>query len=398
MPKVRRFYLYRGLLYLSPWMPIWVIFLQQERGLNLVQIATLDAIFWAVLATCEIPAGIIADTFGCRRSVASGIALQACSILLYTLAPTYELLLVANIMWALAVSFISGADQSLLFDTLRSVKQEQEYARVAGRSQAIVLGGAALGSVIGGYLGSFSLILPMIVTSVLNLLALVVVLTLDEPSTTSRSTNRRTFTHIAREMVQILRGKTSLRYILFYAALLPLATYIVSMVYLQLYARSLGFSVLAIGFLLMGVRGAGIVGSLVAHFLEKRIAQSVRLLLAPVFVVTALLMMALLDSLPGIIIFIIACTVPAALQPSIEKLIMERVPDDVRATAMSLQSLLFTASLLVVEPAFSFLADSRSYSVAYTALAGFIGLTIGGLSIWRLFASGTRPPHQQTAV
>src|SRR5437764_1153427 len=40
--NVRRFYVYRFLVNMQLWLPIWVLYLQEERGLTLAQITGLD--------------------------------------------------------------------------------------------------------------------------------------------------------------------------------------------------------------------------------------------------------------------------------------------------------------------------------------------------------------------
>ena len=56
-----KFYFFRFLVDFQLWLPIWVIYLQKERGLSLSQITFLDAPFWLVLGCMEVPTGAVAD-------------------------------------------------------------------------------------------------------------------------------------------------------------------------------------------------------------------------------------------------------------------------------------------------------------------------------------------------
>src|SRR5687768_13131303 len=108
--NITRFYIYKALASFGLWTPIWVLYLQQRRGLSLGEITVMDAGFWAVLALAEIPTGAVADTFGRKTSMVVGIALQAFSFGIYGLATTFPALFAANLLWGVAISFVSGAD------------------------------------------------------------------------------------------------------------------------------------------------------------------------------------------------------------------------------------------------------------------------------------------------
>jgi hypothetical protein len=51
----------------------------------------------------------MADTFGRQRSLLAAVCLAAFSISFFVLAPTYPLLFLANALWAIAMTFDSGA-------------------------------------------------------------------------------------------------------------------------------------------------------------------------------------------------------------------------------------------------------------------------------------------------
>ena len=64
--NIRKSYLYRFLMEFQLWWPIWVIYLQRERGLSLTQITLLDLPFFFLMVLAEVPTGAIADRFGRR--------------------------------------------------------------------------------------------------------------------------------------------------------------------------------------------------------------------------------------------------------------------------------------------------------------------------------------------
>src|ERR1051325_7680308 len=74
---------------------MWVIYLQQQHGLNLTQVTLVDVAFWIAAALGEVPTGIVADTFGRKTSLAIGSGLMGVSIFAWTFAPTVPLIILA---------------------------------------------------------------------------------------------------------------------------------------------------------------------------------------------------------------------------------------------------------------------------------------------------------------
>jgi len=61
LPKA---YLFQFLMSFQLWWPIWVLYLQEKRGLSLTQITALESIFWLIILVAQVPAGAIADRQG----------------------------------------------------------------------------------------------------------------------------------------------------------------------------------------------------------------------------------------------------------------------------------------------------------------------------------------------
>ena len=154
-------------------LPVWVIFLQEKHGLSLTQVTLLDSAFWFTMVLTEIPTGAVADTLGRKHSQIIGMILATGAILLFGFAPNYPLLIFANSLWAFAITFISGADLAFFYDTLRELGREEEYPKYRGQLSAMVMATIAISSLLGGFLGEFSLVATFWVTAVLMVVGLV---------------------------------------------------------------------------------------------------------------------------------------------------------------------------------------------------------------------------------
>jgi hypothetical protein len=94
----------------------------------------------------------------------------------------------------------------------------------------------------------------------------------------------------------------------------------------------------------------------------------------PVLIVACLIALGA-SRTPLNIAFIVAIAfVTEVVRPQVAALIQDAVPDQIRATVISLRSLLITLILAVSEPALGALADRFGLSAAYLGLAGLIGV------------------------
>ena len=163
--NIPKFFIYRVIYNFMLFLPVWVIFLQRKHDLTLTQVTLLDSAFWLTMALTEVPTGAVADTLGRKQSQIIGMILVTVSILLFGLAPNYPLLILANSLWAFAITFISGADLAFFYDTLRELGREAEYPRYRGMLSAMVMASIAVSSLLGGLLGEISLVATFLVTA-----------------------------------------------------------------------------------------------------------------------------------------------------------------------------------------------------------------------------------------
>jgi hypothetical protein len=75
--------------------------------------------------------------------------------------------------------------------------------------------------------------------------------------------------------------------------------------------------------------------------------------------------------------------VTAVLRPLLLNRIQSEVPDDLRATLLSMQSLMFTLLLTMSEPVLGLIADRSGLPASYVGLAGGLGV----LTLYLLWTS-----------
>ena len=361
---------------------IWVIYLQQERGLTLAEAAMIDATFFVAATLGEVPTGVVADIHGRTASLKIGVALICLSTFGWLLAPNVPLLVLAYAVMGIGATFLSGAEDALFYESLAAVGRSDDYVRLAGRISATYLGAGALASVLSGFVASISLALPFLIAGFLLLCALGVVFTLKEPQHTATiDTPRKSSTAILREAWALMRARPALRYPMFYLTLIPIVSYMVDGVFLQPQALALGVPIAGIGFVVMVVQLTHMAGATYAHRLRARFSEVRLVYAAPLVIVASLLLLAQFQVAPALLFILAIGFITSSVRPLVLGRIQSQVSNDIRATMISFQSLMFTCLLVVIQPSLAFVADRAGLPVAYVALAAGIGLLIFGL-LW----------------
>jgi MFS family permease len=157
-------------------------FFREWGGLSFVQIFALQTWFMLVCFLMEVPTGAVADRFGRKVSVACGGFLLAAASALYGTFPHLAVFVVAEALFAIAITLISGADEALAYDSLLAQGRELEASRVMARLEAAKLTGIFAGALLGAVVASrFGVRWPMLLQAVPLGLSGVVALTLTEP-------------------------------------------------------------------------------------------------------------------------------------------------------------------------------------------------------------------------
>jgi MFS family permease len=148
--NVRLLYLFWFLREFQLWIPVWIVFLTEERGFSLTQVTGAEGLFLVGVLLLEVPTGAVADNWGRSRSLGLGALFLAAAVLIFAFTTTFTVLLTSFMLWSVASTLMSGADNALLFDTLKAAGDEGTYERVAGRGHALNWAGVGVATFLGG--------------------------------------------------------------------------------------------------------------------------------------------------------------------------------------------------------------------------------------------------------
>src|SRR5258708_9896301 len=128
--NIRRLYAYQALKSFSLWMPVWIVFLQTDRGMTLAQVYVIAGIGWLVMAVSDVPAGALADAIGRKAVVVCGSALLTVGLGVLATVPGLAGVTVGYLLWAVGDSLISGTDLALLYESAALPARADDYATI----------------------------------------------------------------------------------------------------------------------------------------------------------------------------------------------------------------------------------------------------------------------------
>ncbi|MFT4037721.1 MAG: MFS transporter [Thermomicrobiales bacterium] len=370
--NIPRFYAYTFLTQLPLWSPIWVLYFTRE-GMSLVQIGTLEFAAMVLLALAEAPTGIVADVWGRKVSLMIGAGMQAVAmacILTQVLSPVF---LVGYLLLGLSYSFISGAGDALVYDSLQSADETGRFTHIASRYAMIAQAAGGLAAVAGGIVAARDMRACFLLTGVAAALGMAVAVTFREPPLgPEEPTHRPRFWQSLRAGAAIAAHDARVRAILLMGAIVFLYAEFVWMSLLQPYGMSVGVPVWLFGGLLLMARLCRVAGAFLAPRLAGRVPRLRLISAAAGIMAGALLGLGLAASIPALALIGVVSLAAAAVMPVLSAMLNDAIPSARRATIISLQSLVSMLGLAVVQWSFFALSDRVSAPFA----AGVSGILL----------------------
>src|SRR3712207_308645 len=195
-------------LFFMLWATVASVYRIEEVGLDPLRLVLLGTALEVAILVCEVPTGVLADTYGRRRSVMTGFLLMGSGFVLEGAVPTFATVLAAQAIWGVGYTFISGALEAWIADEA----PERDLGRVYLRGEQADYIGAFVGIPASVLLGLVALSLPLIVGGVLTIaLGLVLVLVMPErnfrPSPREGRSSLQHATTTARSGVRLVRSR-----------------------------------------------------------------------------------------------------------------------------------------------------------------------------------------------
>lgn len=352
---MKNIFYYNGVSNIMPELVVWMIYLKSS-GWSLGQIAVLEGTFTLFSAILEIPSGVIADKVGQKRSIQIG---EICCILYlstFFFPHNHILLFLGFILFALGLTLISGADVSLLYETLPS--KGKNYLKYVGRFNAIAIIAMAIGNTIGGVLADVSWTFLFVTAIILKAISLVLISSVkDNKNIDGNVTNISEIENNESGQVLLLFNyfRTNKKIILLIlSASLMTAAITTSYQYGPLVFESVHLTTPTISIIFGAISILGAFSAIIPDHITKTISQKTIIIISLISCVLMFILLLLFkNTITVVIIAIVAPNVIFELcNVILETNIQDKALDQIRASIISTvsfgTSLLITFSSLII--------------------------------------------------
>lgn len=152
-------------LFFMLWATVASVYRIEEVGLDPLRLVLLGTALEVAVLVFEVPTGVLADTYGRRRSVITGFLLMGAGFALEGAVPTFAAVLAAQAVWGVGYTFISGALEAWIADEA----PERNLGRVYLRGEQADYAGSLAGVILSVVLAAYALSLPLLLGGFLTM-------------------------------------------------------------------------------------------------------------------------------------------------------------------------------------------------------------------------------------
>lgn len=364
---------------------VLIPFFTDWGGLSFFQIMILQSWFMLWIFLLELPTGTIADYFGRKQSLILAAGFGIIAVIVYTSTPNFYIFLIAEVLFALSVSLLSGADHAFVYDTLKKIQKAELSKKIFGRLESCHLAGIMIAAPIGSLIASqVSLRAPMLFMALPLLLAVLIGLTLKEPKMTEKVKSQRYLT-ILKSGVNFFRRHQPLKILAVDMIVIAAVAYFIIWLYQPMLQRA-GVSIAYFGLVHAILVAAQILLMNNYQRLEKFLKSKKRLIFLSAFLTGfALIIGGLTNWLPIVIlVIIIGGGFGLGRKPLFTSYFNKYIPSAQRATVLSSISMFRHFVLIILSPLVGYFVD---WSLSYTLI------TLGLIAVIFSFISKVKEEH-----
>ena len=358
----------------------WILFFIQN-GLSLLQIGLLESIFHGTSLLCEIPSGMLADRFSYKTNLyLARLASIVSSILILFGQGNFWMYAMAMMVSAWSYNFDSGTSTAFLYDSTVEAGQKDHYLQISSFLSGVAEVTRTLGTVVAGLFVHGALAWTYLIAIGLSLISILLIFLMEEPERKSDERDRLTLKRIMVEVRQEWQEKPVLFYWMLTYQLVGTVMCMFYFYYQQKISDLAGWQVsliMLVGSLL----------NLLAVYLASQIGKkwnSNRVF--PILVALtglALLLVFFGTPVAYLSVYLLTNALYAMYQPVYFNDLQGYLPSSVRATMLSINSMMFSLSMIVIFPLTGWFIDNWGL-IAVFILLGFLLLLVFPILVFTL--------------
>lgn len=359
--RLNRLYLYSFLKDFSFFTAVIVPFFTDWGGLSQFQIQLIQTWFSLWVFILEVPTGAIADRLGRKHALALGSLVVSIAVLIYGTIPSFAIFLLAEFLFAIGYALTSGADQSLLYDTLVEEGRQKESKKIFGRLDAFHMAGIMVAAPFGSLIAAkFGINAPMLASSIPFFLASLIGWSLIEPKVPTSESQAPNYLSIVKNGLKTIKNHPIVRTLAIDSILVSAAAYYLIWLNQPLQLK-VGVPVGMLGFTFSLMLAIEIVFSSNFERLEKIIGKGNKYLKNSALLTSlGFFLVALFPNLFTVAIFqILVAGFGYTRATYIVAIASKHIPSGTRSTTLSSINMLRRFALIIFNPIIGFVADSH---------------------------------------
>ena len=350
----------------------WILFFIQN-GLSLLQIGLLESIFHGTSLLCEIPSGMLADRFSYKTNLyLARLASIVSSILILFGQGNFWIYALAMMVNAWSYNFDSGTSTAFLYDSAVEAGQKDRYLQISSFLSGVAEVTRTLGTVVAGFFIHGALAWTYLIAIGLSFLSITLIYFMKEPMAKRGRNEVLTFKTIVLQVRKEWLEKPVLFYWMMTYQLVGTLMCMFYFYYQQKISDLAGWQVS-----LVMLIGSGL--SLIAVYVASQIGKkwNSNRVFPTLVALTGLSLLLVFSGTPFafLLVYLLTNTLYAVYQPIYFNDLQGYLPSSVRATMLSINSMLFSLSMIVIFPLIGWLID-RWGLVAVFLVLGLILLLI----------------------
>ena len=343
----------------------WILFFIQN-GLSLLQIGLLESIFHGTSLLCEIPSGMLADRFSYKTNLyLARLSSIGSSILILFGQGNFWIYAIAMMVNAWSYNFDSGTSTAFLFDSAVEAGQKDRYLQISSFLSGVAEVTRTLGTVVAGFFIHGALAWTYYIAIALSLLSILLIFLMKEPESKSDERNHLTLKRI----VVVVKQEWQDKPVLFYWMLTyQLVGTIMCMFYYYYQQKISDLASWQVSLIMLIGSGFNLLAVYLASQIGKKWNSNQVFPILVALTGLALLLVGVKTPFAYLSVYLLTNALYAVYQPIYYNDLQAYLPSSVRATMLSINSMMFSLSMIVIFPLTGWLIDTCGFVAVFLVL------------------------------
>ena len=343
----------------------WILFFIQN-GLSLLQIGLLESIFHGTSLLCEIPSGMLADRFSYKTNLyLARLSSIGSSILILFGQGNFWIYAIAMMVNAWSYNFDSGTSTAFLFDSAVEAGQKDRYLQISSFLSGVAEVTRTLGTVVAGFFIHGALAWTYYISIGLSLLSILLIFLMKEPESKSDERNHLTLKRI----LEVVKQEWQEKPVLFYWMLTyQLVGTIMCMFYFYYQQKISDLASWQVSLIMLIGSGFNLLAVYLASQIGKKWNSNQVFPILVALTGLALFLVGLKTPFAYLSVYLLTNALYAVYQPIYYNDLQAYLPSSVRATMLSINSMMFSLSMIVIFPLTGWLIDTCGFVAVFLVL------------------------------